>query len=81
MSKRQFPKRPPPDDSMSSPRASLSNTDNGACPTAYGDSKDKTFFEAETALKNDNRRAVEKLRHDRLLNGNPWSTVPRPVEG
>ena len=59
----------------------LGNADNGACAKAYGNGKDKTFFEAETALKNDNQGAVEKLRHDRLLNGNPWSTVPRPAEG
>ena len=62
------------------PGAGLSNTDNRACAKAYGNGKDKSFFGAEIALKVDYHGAVDRLRHDRMLNGNPWSTVPRPVK-
>ena len=43
--------------------------------------KDKTIFAVETALKDGEQGAVERLRHDRILNGNPWPTVPRPAKG
>ena len=84
MNKRQFQKTLSPADYMPSPTGpSLGNADNGACAKAYGDTaKTRPSSRLETALKDGNQAVPWRdSGMTELLNGNPWSTVPRPVEG
>ena len=59
----------------------LVSADNGACAKAYDNGKGKTFFEVETSLNCGTVVALERLRQNWILNGNPRSAMPRPVEG